>query len=62
MKDERNTAGPSASSARTLPRRTGLALGRVGNNLRQVEKDLEALTTAVVADGRLLKEAAGAVD
>jgi two-component system chemotaxis sensor kinase CheA len=45
-----------------LPRRAAQVLGRAGDNLRQLEKDLERLATAMVADGRVLKEAAGAID
>ena len=53
---------PSPAAFPKLPRRAGLALGRVGDNLRNLEKDLDHLSAAVTADGRILKEAAGAVD
>ena len=53
---------PSPAAFPKIPRRAGLELGRVGDNLRHLEKELEHLTAAVTADGRILKEAAGAVD
>ena len=52
----------SAAAIQHLPRRAVLALGRVGDNLRQMDKDLERLAGAVAADGRVLKEAADAID
>jgi two-component system chemotaxis sensor kinase CheA len=45
-----------------LPRRVAQALGGVGNNLRRLEKELERLGTAMTRDGRILHEAAAAVD
>ena len=45
-----------------MPRRAAAALGRVGSNLRQLDKDLEQMATGMLADSRILKEAAGAVD
>ena len=44
------------------PRRAVQALAHVGDHLRQMEKDLERLAAAMAGDGRVLKEAAGAID
>jgi two-component system chemotaxis sensor kinase CheA len=57
---EGSTMRPSGNGR--LPRRAAEVLGRVGTHLRQLEKDLERLVGAVIADGRFLKEAAGAID
>ena len=55
-------AHPARLGSRGLPRRAARVLERVGDNLRQVDKDLEYLAAAMGADGRVLKEAAGAID
>ena len=50
-------------ATRTAPRRRAAQiLGRVSDNLRQMERDLEHLAAGMAADGRVLKEAAGAID
>ena len=47
---------------RAAPRAAALALGRVGDVVRHLDRDLERLAAAAAADGRALKEAAGAID
>jgi two-component system chemotaxis sensor kinase CheA len=47
---------------RAWPRRAALALGRAGDHLRRLEKELERLSAALAADGRALDQAAGALD
>jgi two-component system chemotaxis sensor kinase CheA len=44
------------------PSRGAHSLARVGNNLRQLENDLERLTTTLAGDGRLLRQVAGSLD
>jgi two-component system chemotaxis sensor kinase CheA len=55
-------AASRAGADGRLPRRTAAVLGQVGGQLRQLEKELDRLVVAVIADGRVLKEAAGAID
>ena len=57
------TKGGVLPATRAAPRRRAAQiLGRVSDNLRQMERDLEHLATGMAADGRVLKEAAGAID
>ena len=49
-------------STRLMSRRLAHELGRVGNNLRQLDKDLERLVTGQAGDGRALNQVAGALD
>jgi two-component system chemotaxis sensor kinase CheA len=44
-----------------FPRRAALALGRTGDHLRQLEKDLERLAAGMIGDGRALGQATGAL-
>lgn len=45
-----------------FPRHVALVLGRVGKNLRRLEKDLERLAMTMAADARLLDHAGRALD
>jgi len=54
--------GAGTAVGERLPRRVSVALGRVYDNLCQMDKDLERLAGAVAADGRVLKEAASSID
>jgi two-component system chemotaxis sensor kinase CheA len=53
--------GHDAANGR-LPRPVAAALGRAGDHLRQLEKDLDRLSTNMAADRRLLKQAADSLD
>jgi two-component system chemotaxis sensor kinase CheA len=58
-----STVAPNGDGhARALPRRLGLALQGLGGRLRQLEKNLEQLTTALAEDGRLIDQVAGTLD
>ena len=57
-----NGRAPAAVQAQRLPRRAVQPSAGSADNLRQLEKDLEHLTGGMAADGRVLKEAAGAID
>jgi two-component system chemotaxis sensor kinase CheA len=50
------------NGAAPLPRRVGQALSRAGENLRQLERDLEHLGAGMTADGRVLKQSADALN
>jgi two-component system, chemotaxis family, sensor kinase CheA len=52
----------TANRSRVLSRRLVHVLGQVGNRLRELEKDLERLTTTLVSDGRLLDQVGGSLD
>jgi two-component system chemotaxis sensor kinase CheA len=45
-----------------LPRRVAAIVGRAGDQLRQLEKDLERLSAHMASDSRQLKQAADALD
>jgi two-component system chemotaxis sensor kinase CheA len=51
--------GEGKDSSLSLPRRAALVLHRAGDNLRRLDKELDRLASAAVADGRLLKQVAG---
>jgi two-component system, chemotaxis family, sensor kinase CheA len=51
-----------ANHTRVLSRRLAHLLGRVGSNLRQLEKDVERLTNNLISDSRLLNQVAGGLD
>jgi two-component system chemotaxis sensor kinase CheA len=53
---------PHPEEGGRLPRRAAEALGRVGASLRRLEKDLDQLSGTLLADGRVLKEAAASID
>jgi two-component system chemotaxis sensor kinase CheA len=57
---KRGAEAPIGAAA--LSRRTARALGRVGDNVRQLEKDLERLAAVLRGDARALDQAAGALD
>ncbi len=59
---EEMKAGASSATRAAPRRRAAQILGRVSDNLRQMERDLEHLAAGMAADGRVLKEAAGAID
>jgi two-component system chemotaxis sensor kinase CheA len=54
-------AGNGAGNGK-LPRRVAAAVGRAGDSLRQLEKDLDRLAASMAADYRMLKQAADALD
>ena len=60
VKNGPETAERSANGR--LPRRLAAILGRTGNNLRQLEKDLDKLGAVMAGDHRLLKQTADALD
>lgn len=49
-------------SLEALPTRAAQTLARAGDRIRQLERDLERLTTEAVSDGRQLDYAAGSLD
>jgi two-component system chemotaxis sensor kinase CheA len=53
--------GEGSGADGRLPRRVTAALGRAGDRLRQLEKDLDRLAANMAADHRLLKQAADAL-
>ena len=59
---EEAKAGVLPATGAAPRRRAAQILGRVSDNLRQMERDLEHLAAGMAADGRVLKEAAGAID
>ena len=52
-------SGEGKDGSPELPRRAALVLRRAGDNLRRLDRDLDRLAAAAVADGRLLKQVAG---
>ena len=61
MAKDGTEAGDRSANGR-LPRRVAAVLGRVGNNLRQLEMDLDHLRAVMAGDHRLLKQTADALD
>ncbi len=55
-------SGNGTGTARLLPRRIAFAVNGVAGRLRQLEKELDRLTRTLAGDGRMLDQAAGAVD
>jgi two-component system chemotaxis sensor kinase CheA len=62
LRSEENGFEDRESAVRVIPRRAARVLQRTGDQLRQLEKDLERLTAALMADCRFLDQTGGALD